>query len=81
MGDSLIDTTFISDLIKTNFNITSTCITELDTSGTMNMVYMVEFNNRKLIARLRENDSYAENEFMKEQWFSFILKRIWNSYY
>lgn len=66
----MIDTTFISDLIKTNFNITPTCITELNTSGTMNMVYLVEFNNRKLIIRLRENDSYAENEFMKEQWFS-----------
>lgn len=45
----MIDATFITNLIKTNFNITPTCITELNTSGTMNMVYLVEFNNRKLI--------------------------------
>lgn len=63
----MIDATFITNLIKTNFNITPTCITELNTSGTINMVYLVEFNNRKLIIRLRENDTYAENEFLKEQ--------------
>ena len=72
----MIDTTFITNLIKTNFNITPTCITELNTSGTMNIVYLVEFNNRKLIIRLRENDAYAENEFMKEQWFSRQCTKI-----
>ena len=51
----MIDATFITSLIKTNFNITPTCITKLNTIGTMNMVYLVEFNNRKLIIRLREN--------------------------
>lgn len=72
----MIDATFITNLIKTNFNITPTCITELNTSGTMNMVYLIEFNNRKLIIRLRENDTYAENEFLKEQWFSRQCSKI-----
>lgn len=72
----MIDATFISNLIKTYFNITPTCITELNTTGTMNIVYLVEFNNRKLIIRLRENDAYAENEFMKEQWFSRQCAKI-----
>lgn len=72
----MIDATFITSLIKTNFNITPTCITKLNTIGTMNMVYLVEFNNRKLIIRLRENDAYAENEFMKEQWFSRQCTKI-----
>lgn len=72
----MIDATFIINLIKTNFNIIPTCITELNTSGTMNMVYLLGFNNRKLIIRLRENDIYAENEFMKEQWFSRQCTKI-----
>ena len=72
----MINDTSIANLIKTNFNITPTCITELNTSGTMNMVYLVEFNNRELIIRLRENDVYAENEFMKEQWFSRQCTKI-----
>lgn len=72
----MIDNTFITNLIKTNFNIAPTGITKLNSIGTMNMVYLVEFNNRKLIIRLREKDAYAENEFLKEQWFSRQCTKI-----
>lgn len=57
--------------------ITPTFIIKLNTIETMNMVYLVKFNNRKLIIRLRENNPYAKNEFMKEQWFSKQCSKIW----
>ena len=75
-GDFMINDTFITNLIKTNFNIIPTCITELNTSGTMNMVYLLKINSHKLIIRLRENDAYARNEFMKEKWFSRQCSKI-----
>lgn len=76
LGDFMTDITFIANLFKATFNLIPTNITELNTSGTMNMVYLLEFNNRKLIIRLRENDAYAENEFMKEKWFSNQCTKI-----
>ena len=39
-------------------------------------MYLVKFNDRQLVIRLRENDVYAENEFMKEQWFSRQCTKI-----
>ena len=66
----MIDSKFVAILIKDNFNITPTLINTLNTIGTMNIVYLIEFNNHKLIVRLREDDPYAKNEFLKEQWFS-----------
>ena len=66
----MIDKIFVADLIKSKFNITPTNIHIINNIGTMNSVYLLEFGSRKLIIRLRENDVYAENEFMKEAWFS-----------
>ena len=72
----MIDTSFITNLFTTNFDIAPTDITKFNTSGTMNLVYLIGFNNRHLIIRLRENDAYAENEFLKEQWFSRQCTKI-----
>ena len=72
----MVDNKFISTLLKTNFNIIPTSINKLNDIGTMNIVYLVKFNTRKIIIRLRENDPYAENEFIKEKWFSKQCTKI-----
>ena len=48
MGGFMVDNKFISTLLKTNFNIIPTSINKLNDIGTMNIVYLVKFNTRKI---------------------------------
>lgn len=60
----------INKLILHEFNLVPSHISLISENSSINKVYVVSFSTRKLIFRLRYDDKYAHNEFMKEKWFS-----------